>query len=126
MNEMLKEYIGNFFIVYLDDILIYNKTKEVHLKHLTMVLSKLQKEKLMINLKKCSFMKRELIYLGFVVYEEGLKMDPEKVKKILDCPTPRSVYEVVKFGNIDNHSPMRADMGHPKDSQGDLENQLAL
>jgi hypothetical protein len=41
MNELLKEYIGKFVIVYLDDILIYSQTKEEHLKHLKMVLSKL-------------------------------------------------------------------------------------
>jgi hypothetical protein len=69
MNVVLKEFIGNFVLVYLDDILIYNQTKEEHLIQLKMVLSNLQKEKLLINLKNCNFMKMELIYLGFVVFE---------------------------------------------------------
>jgi hypothetical protein len=83
MNEVLKEFIGNFVIVYLDDILIYSQTREEHLRHLRMVLNTLQKEKLLINLKKCSFMKNELIYLGFVISKDGLKMDPKKVQAIV-------------------------------------------
>jgi hypothetical protein len=51
-------------IVYLDDILIFSKTEEEHLRHLTLVMRRLQQEKLLINLKKSSFMKKELIYLG--------------------------------------------------------------
>ena len=54
----------------------------------------------MINLKKCSFLKKELIYLGFVVSEEGLKMDPDKVQAILSWPVPRSAYEVRSFHGL--------------------------
>jgi hypothetical protein len=57
MNEVLREFIGKFVIVYLDDILVYNKTVAEHLKHLAIVMQKLQQEKLLINMKKSSFMK---------------------------------------------------------------------
>jgi hypothetical protein len=57
MNEVLKEFIGNFVIVYLDEILIFSNTEEEHLRHLKMVLRRLQQENLLVNLKKCSFMK---------------------------------------------------------------------
>ena len=70
--------------MYLDDILIFSQNREEHSRNLKLVLRTLQKDKLMINLKKCSFMKKELVYLGFVVSEEGMKMDPDKVQAILN------------------------------------------
>jgi hypothetical protein len=52
MNEVLREFIGKIFIVYLDDILVFSQTVAEHLKHLAKVMQKLQQEKLLINMKK--------------------------------------------------------------------------
>ena len=76
MNEVLKEFLGKFVIVYLNDILIFSKTLEEHMIHICKVLEKLRGEKLLINLKKCSFVKKELVYLGFLVIVEGLNDGP--------------------------------------------------
>ena len=70
--------------------------------HIHKVLEKLRGEKLLINLKKFRFMKKELVYLRFVVSVVGLNMDPKKVKAILEWPTPRSVTEVRSFHGLTN------------------------
>ena len=61
---------------------------------------KLREEKLLINLKKCSFVKEESVYLGFVVSREGLKMDLEKVKAILEWSTPNFIHELISFHGL--------------------------
>ena len=100
MKEVLKDCIGVFVVVYLNDILIFNKTKEESMKHLEFVLRKLQEEKLTVKLEKSEFIKEELMYLAFLVYQGSLKMDKDKVGAILSCPTPRSTTEVRSFHGL--------------------------
>ena len=81
--------------------MISNKTKEEHLEHIRKVLQRLKEEKLLINLKKCSFMQEDIVYLGFVISTDGLKMDRKKVKVILEWPTPTNMGEVRSFHGLD-------------------------
>ena len=92
--RLLNNFLRKKIIVYLDDILIFSKSLDENLLYIFSVLDRLREDKLLNKLKKCSFVKRELVYLWFVVCAEGLKMDLEKVKVILEWTTPRSTNKV--------------------------------
>lgn len=100
MNEVLKRFLGKFVIVYLDEILIFSKTKGENLEHIRQVLYRLKEEKMLINLKNYSFIQKEIVYLGFLISVDGLKMDPEKVKEILEWSTSKNIGEVRSFHGL--------------------------
>jgi hypothetical protein len=88
MNHVLRTFIGKFIVVYFDDILIYNKSFNEHVKHIWQVLDELRKEKLFANLEKCSFCTDHVVFLGFDVSGKGIEVDVSKVKAIKDWPAP--------------------------------------
>jgi len=94
MNEVLRPYFGKFVVVYLDRVLIFNKTKEDHMMHLRKVLEWLKTMKFLIIMQKCQFMKEGLTYSGLVIYKIGLKMDPKKVKAIVEWPIQNKAFGV--------------------------------
>ena len=80
--------------------MIFSHSREEHLTHLEIVLRKLKEKVLRINLDKCDFMKEDLVFLGFVIPKENLKMDPTKVEAILNYPTPKNASEVKSFHGL--------------------------
>ena len=90
MDEVLRGY-NDFCACYLDDIVLFSRTLEEHKTHITKVLDRLRQHKLKIKLKKCSFVKKETKYLGFVISTEGIKPDPNKVKAIKKLPRPTNL-----------------------------------
>jgi hypothetical protein len=82
MNGVFRNYLDKFVIVFLDDILVYSKLEEEHKQHLRMVLQVLREHQLYAKLSKCLFYQRQIHYLGHIISEEGIGVDPEKVKAI--------------------------------------------
>jgi hypothetical protein len=97
MNDVLRPFLDDCVIVYLDDILIFSKSREEHIRHVKQVLDVLRKEQLFLKLSKCEFGKTSLIYLGHIVGGGELKIDPSKVKVILEWTKPSNVTEVRSF-----------------------------
>ncbi|KAI3672993.1 hypothetical protein L6452_39099 [Arctium lappa] len=97
MNRVCKPYLDKFVIVFIDDILIYSRTEKEHEQHLQAVLSLLKREKLYAKFSKCEFWLREVQFLGHVVTQEGIKVDPTKVDAIKRWEPPRTPSEVRSF-----------------------------
>ena len=91
MNDVLRPFLDDCVIVYLDDISIFIKSHEEHVRHVKQVLDVLKKEKMFLKMSKCEFGNTSLVYLGHIVGGGELKIDPSKVKVILDWPKPNNV-----------------------------------
>ena len=82
MSQVVKPFLGQFMVVYFDDILLFSKTQEEQQSHLRQVMTVLEQEKLYSNLKKCTFFSLEVVFLGYIVSSQGIHVDPSKVDAI--------------------------------------------
>ncbi|SAM00834.1 hypothetical protein [Absidia glauca] len=101
-QRLMNKVLGDA-LVYLDDILIYSKTKEEHLQHVRLVLEKLRKATLYANMKKCSFLQETVTFVGFRVSAAGIRPSDEKIKVVQDWPVPSNVQEVRQFLGLASH-----------------------
>ncbi|XP_022848432.1 uncharacterized protein LOC111370794 [Olea europaea var. sylvestris] len=99
MTQTFQPFMGKFLVVYFD-ILIYSKTKEQHLDHLTQVCSTLRATNLYANVKKRSFFTDTVIFLGFIVSSTGVSADPAKVQAIIDWPEFKVIHDVRSFHGL--------------------------
>ncbi|KAK9166712.1 hypothetical protein Scep_001903 [Stephania cephalantha] len=97
MHRVLKPYLDKFGIVFIDDILIYNKTREDHGQHLMQILMTLKEHKLYAKFSKCEFWLSEVKLLGHVISDRGISVDPSKIHPVIDWPTPETVTDIRSF-----------------------------
>ena len=102
INEIFREYLDDFCIIYLNDILIYNNNFEKHQKHVHKILDKLRKEHIYLNIKKCQFNVIKVKYLELIIIIEDIKMNFEKVKIIQKWEISRCIRDVQVFLNFAN------------------------
>ncbi|KAL0188420.1 hypothetical protein M9458_015519, partial [Cirrhinus mrigala] len=102
MNEVFREFLNQFVLVYIDDILIYSRNMAEHRQHVQQVLHKLRQYQLYLKLEKCEFHQPSVYFLGYNISAEGMHMDQKKVDAILKWPPPRNVKELQRFLGFSN------------------------
>jgi len=97
MIRIFKSFPDKFVVVFIDDILVYSKTRTEHANHLQMVLKTLKEQKLYAKLKKCEFWLEEVQFLGHIVTKGGILVDPAKTEAIVNWSRLTNVSEVRSF-----------------------------
>ena len=97
MNRVFRPYVDQFFVVFIDNILVYFKDAQEHEQHLRIILETLREKKLYAKLSKCDFWLKEVSFLSHIVSAEGIRVDPAKVEAVLNWKSPQNVTEVRSF-----------------------------
>lgn len=97
MNQVFREQLRRFVLIFFDDILVFSKTWEEHSQHLEEVLSILERESLYAKESKCEFGMTELLYLAHIISADGVRVDSEKIRAIVDWPTPTNLTQLQGF-----------------------------
>ena len=95
--DILRDMLHQFVFVYLDDILIFSRSLAEHKLHVRQVLQRLLENRLFVKAEKCEFHVPSVAFLGFIIGQGRLEMDPGKVTAVTDWPTPTNRKQLQRF-----------------------------
>jgi hypothetical protein len=97
MNIIFMPELDKFMVVFIDDILVYSENEKDHEEHLRIVLTRLRDHKLYAKFSKCEFWLKKVPFLGHILSENGVSVDPSKVQEVMDWKAPTTVPKVRSF-----------------------------
>ena len=97
MNRVFKPYLDQFMVIFINDILIYLKTPNEHIHHLRIALEVLRKNNLYAKFSKCEFWFNKVAFLGHIVSNDGVSVDPQKIEAVTYWPRSKNPIEVRSF-----------------------------
>ena len=97
INDVFKEYLYSSMMTYLDDVIIFSRTFDEHIKHLENAFNKIDEYNLRMKPSKCTFLAKETYFLGFVISEHGIAADPKKLNVVKNFPQPKTQRDVRSF-----------------------------
>ena len=103
METCLDDLHLNWCIIYLDNVIIFSKLPEEHLKWLDAVFMKIGEAGLKLKPSKCEFFKKQIAYLGHIISNKGIETDPSKIEAIRKWPVPKTVHDVRSFLGFTNY-----------------------
>ncbi|GBG74054.1 hypothetical protein CBR_g17764 [Chara braunii] len=115
MSDIFRDTLEQYVLVYLDDILVYSRTLEEHLRHLRGVLDRLRRHGFYAKLSKCRFAQHKVDFLGHYVSDQGLHMDDVKITAIAEWPAPTSAKQLRSFLGLTSYYTLEMDVDFLKD-----------
>ena len=97
MDNILKEYLNKFCLVYMDDIIIFSKSQNEHLQHISAIFKKMREYNLKVQLDKSEFLRKDVEFLGHIITPDGIKPNPSKISAIEKYPIPTTTKEIKRF-----------------------------
>uniref|UniRef100_A0A8C6NKF8 Gypsy retrotransposon integrase-like protein 1 n=1 Tax=Nothobranchius furzeri TaxID=105023 RepID=A0A8C6NKF8_NOTFU len=97
VNDVLRDMVGRFVFVYLDDVLVFSPDLDTHRRHVRAVILRLLQNNLFIKAEKCEFHKASMSFLGFILSPNQISMDPTKVTAVVDWPPPTDRKQLQRF-----------------------------
>ena len=97
MDNILKEYLNKFCLVYMDDIIIFSKSQNEHLQHISAIFKKMREYNLKVQLDKSEFLRKDVEFLGHIITPDGIKPNPSKILAIEKYPIPTTTKEIKRF-----------------------------
>jgi hypothetical protein len=94
MNSVFMPELDKFMIVFVDDILVYSENEKDHTEHLRVVLTRLRDHQLYTKFSKCEFWLKRVPFLGHVLSEDGISVDPSKVQEVMNWKALTTIHEI--------------------------------